>query len=528
MAAHSIQMSDDDLLAEYVPLDDFKGVLEQRVAVAPDLLAMVIRDGKVASAGAGGNFGVGGIWRSVKDALIGKHSLRLLIGDLKPFQLITGLNAISRDKVPVGGEITMEFQINPERPAGILGMMREHSAVYKGEVLNRLAPHIGDRVIEAVVGQIDAGDLRGSTMVQDKVQAEVMSEVERIAGDMGLMVRSVSMRWEINAEEIAAIEAREIEREQERRDAEHNALKREVARASEVTALQVVSELDEEKVKAASEDELRQMVLDQELAFNDARDTGLRIQEMKALEHEIAKLRTERTATIEASLENATNEVDIARLRGELRQVERDTERLDTEQRLALEKLEKMQELEIARAAHSDHVKTIGDLQDVENRGRRDEVDLENQRDDAKVRREIELQKAQSSTEVEKLRAMKDMSPELVLAINAGVSPAVAEVLVEQAKAKGGDTAEKMALMREQIDLVKEAKVASAEQAKQFFETGIQGAVGVAQGAGGGGGAPVQAASSGSQEVECINPECRKMISVDARFCRHCGQQMRS
>ena len=117
----------------------------------------------------------------------------------------------------------------------------------------------------------------------------------------------------------------------------------------------------------------------------------------------------------------------------------------------------------------------------------------------------------------------------LVLAINAGVSPAAAQVLVEQAQAQAGDTAEKMALMREQIELAKQAKLESAEQAKAFFEAGMQGAVGVAQGAGGGNAAPASASGdSGGQEVECTNPECRKMVPVSKRFCSHCGQQMRT
>ena len=114
MASHVIQLSDDLLLTEYVALDDFKGVLEQRLGIGPDLLALLIRDGEVVQATHGAHIAIGGMWQSVKDAVIGSHTLRLLIADLKPFQQTAGFSAISRDKVPVAGELILELQVNPE------------------------------------------------------------------------------------------------------------------------------------------------------------------------------------------------------------------------------------------------------------------------------------------------------------------------------------------------------------------------------------------------------------------------------
>ena len=54
MATRHITLSEDALLAEYVRLDDFKGLLEQRVAIGPDTLAMLIKDGAIAQAEHGG------------------------------------------------------------------------------------------------------------------------------------------------------------------------------------------------------------------------------------------------------------------------------------------------------------------------------------------------------------------------------------------------------------------------------------------------------------------------------------------
>src|SRR3712207_1149520 len=103
MATTQITLSDNNLLAEYVPLDDFKGVLEQRLAIGPDTLALLIKDGQIAGASAGGHFAMGGLWRTMKDAIAGSHALRLLIADLKPFQLTTAASALTKDNVPVSG-----------------------------------------------------------------------------------------------------------------------------------------------------------------------------------------------------------------------------------------------------------------------------------------------------------------------------------------------------------------------------------------------------------------------------------------
>ena len=53
----NITLSDDNLLAEYVPLEKFKGVLEQRLAVGPDLVALLMRDGQIVGPVTSGSYG---------------------------------------------------------------------------------------------------------------------------------------------------------------------------------------------------------------------------------------------------------------------------------------------------------------------------------------------------------------------------------------------------------------------------------------------------------------------------------------
>lgn len=520
MAAHDIQLSDDDLLAEYVPLDAFKGWAERRLAVNPDLLAVLIRNGQVVSADKGGNIGIGGFWRGIKDALVGQHALRLLIADLKPFQMIAGISGLSRDKVPVGGEIAIDFQIDPEQGAGVLGLMREHSAVFKDEVMARIAPHLSDRVIETIVGQMDAADLRGSTMVQDKVQAEIMREVERIAGDMSLLVRSVSVQWEFNAEEIAAIDMRAMQRDQERADAELNALTREMEREQVATELRLTTDLNEEKVKAASEDELRSMILSQELAFVNARDSGKRIQEIEELQHEITKIKKERMAKLEDAVANTTNDLELAKLNDQIRDVQRRTERLDTEQALALKRLQDMQEIEIADAAKKKSIENLNDLTDSELRAKRGELDISESSKDGDTDRAIRLAEATAKADLEKLKVQGTMTPELALAIASSGSPAAAEALVAMARAKASDpndTAEMMKLVQASID-------SKDEQNRHAIETIATATIGVAEGAGGG----TRSAGAGATEIACSNPDCGKPILATAKFCHHCGKILRT
>ncbi|MBM4063079.1 MAG: hypothetical protein FJ265_18580, partial [Planctomycetes bacterium] len=108
----------DETLAAYLPDKEFKGILEKRIAIPPDCAALLIRDGQLVQAMHGGNFSVGGLWQGLKNLLGGSHALRLLVADLKPFQMLTGLEGFTKDRVAVRAEIAFELQLNPERLSG--------------------------------------------------------------------------------------------------------------------------------------------------------------------------------------------------------------------------------------------------------------------------------------------------------------------------------------------------------------------------------------------------------------------------
>lgn len=576
MATKNITLSDDNLLAEYVPLEKFKGVLEQRLMVSPDLLAMLIRDGQIAEASPGGHFAIGGIWRTIKDAVAGEHAIRLLIADLKPFQLTTSASALTKDNVPVACEFTIELQVNPEKPANVLGLMSNQGVLTKASVLSRLTPHLGERVLSAAVRRVDALELRGNTGIQDKIQADAMKEVERIGADTGLLARVVTVTWGFNEEEKAQILKREQEREQEILEREFKILNRSVEREGQTTIFRLQTDLDIEKKKTTTEDELRRLILSNELSFLDARNTGVRIEEMKALEHELQKNRTQRLDGLKAQLEaeqhaiemvrtgglkgdvereialrGGKHQVDLAKVGGERRDVEmelakrekvheleitrinneirivtRSVEDLDTRQQLALKKLTDLQEIEVDETRKKGQTKAIDDLLTVELRGEDARVDIANKAADAAHRRAQEAAQLAEQSMIEKMRILKDGTPEQILAIQAGFSPAVAGVLVEQAKAKAHDGAERMALMREMVAQAQAGAIRTEEQARQMFQAGMTGAVGVAHGAGGK--TPPGAQANPNAEpttTEC--PGCHRVIPVTDRHCRHCGRTMR-
>ncbi len=556
MATTHIRLSDDNLLAEYVDMDRFKGVLEQRLDIGPDTLALLIRDGQIVQASAGAHISIGGLWRSIKDAVAGQHALRLLIADLKPFQLTTAATALTRDNVPISCEFTIELQVNPEKPANVLGLMKEHGLVTKTSILNRLTPHLGERVLNAGIRQVDALEVRGNKGLQDKIQADTMTEVERIAADLGLIARVVSVNWAFNEEEKAMILKRQQEREQETLEREFQILNRSIAREAESSIVRLTADFDVEKSKVTTEDDLRKLILNNELGFVDARETGVRIQQMKALEHELQMNRTQRLDGLKAQLEAEDHRIDMARsagqrrdvemdlqtrerqhdlsvtkIRGEIREVERAIEEADRRQALALAKLEELQRLDLAARAHEDQIKTMRGLQDVEMDAEERRLDLRMKEGDSGHRRQMEANRQREEAVIDRIKALKDASPETILAIQAGFSPEVANLMVEQARARAQGGQDQVALMREMIQQAQEAKVASEAQARHFFDSGMQGTVGVAQGVGAGVGAGAAAAGGGAgieaarDTTEC--PDCHRTIPVTDRHCRFCGRAMR-
>jgi len=557
MASQPLVLTDPDLLAEFVRESEFKAFLEKRFATPPDLAALLFRNGELIDTFKGAHFSAGGLVNAVKSVVGGSSHIAMMLADLKPFQVQLPVFGTSKDDVYIEGLATLELQLNPDKPANILGLMSGVSrnegeaesskgasdsagrkSLSRLDVLERIAPHFSDRVMEAALRQVNAEDIRGERGLQDKIQADMMQEAERVCGDIGVMVRAVSVEWALNEVEREAFQRARLNREQDMLDHQLSLLKREVERQSEATELKVTANVDMAKLESASEDELAHMVLNSEVAFLDAREQATRRQEMEALAHEIEVLRTERAAKLENDLAEASHLTDLTSEAGRLRTVEREIELLDARHVAEMKKIgaftdveirersERM-ELELARIAQEQSAANLRSLMDIEHSGKDRDADRDIRGKQADTENEIAKVRADTDSRTAQLQAGAQMTPEQIMAINAGLSPDVAQVLIEQARAKAGGSEGAMEAMRELVKGAAEEREAGRRHELDILKTGMAGATGVAHGAGGKSGHEHDSGLETSPTaVDC--PKCGRTLPAKANFCTGCGHKLRT
>ncbi len=539
MAIKTLSLSSPALLAEYVHQSDLTGFFEQRLVAPPDHVAILVRNGELVDAYKGANFSIGGLFAGLRSKLTGSMHVRVLLADLKPFSLQSAFRAITKDKVEVAGVVTFELQLDPEKPLNIMGLVSPIGQLTREEILERFRPHLSDRVFEAVIGRVKAEELRGNTGLQDKLQGDVMREIERVAGDLGLIVRSVSVEWALSDAERDALKAAELDRQEEMLDGDLDRLRRRLERAAEATTVEVRTNVDLSKLKLESDDEVARLALTKEIEFIDTREAAQRRQELEALEHEIETLTKERLGRFENEQAEAGQRIDLARYGRALARVELEIDgmkqahlaemaKLGAFTESEIEERRRMLELDISERASRQSRAHIEELARIEREGERHSVELEETSKEGDTRREIAKTRAEADSRLAMMKAAAGMTPEQILAINAGFSPAVAEVLAEQARAGASGREETMAVMREMVQQASEARVSSEEQAREMFRMGMDGAARVAHGAGGKGQEPAGISASSAPTaatVEC--PTCGRENSAKAKFCVGCGGRLR-
>ena len=292
------------------------------------------------------------------------------------------------------------------------------------------------------------------------------------------------------------------------------------------------------KLESASEDELAHMVLNSEVAFLDAREQATRRQEMEALAHEIEVLRTERAAKLENDLAEASHLTDLTSEASRLRTVEREIELLDAKHVAEMKKIgaftdveirersERM-ELELARIAQEQSAANLRSLMDIEHSGKDRDTDRDIRGKKAETENEIAKVRADTDSRTAQLQAGAKMSPEQIMAINAGLSPDVANVLIEQARAKAGGGESTMEAMRELVRGAAEEREAGRRHELDILKAGMAGATGVAHGAGGKSGHEHDSGLETSPTtVDC--PKCGRTLPAKANFCTGCGHKLRT
>lgn len=564
MKSTQLILSDPNLVAEFVRQEEFKAFFEKRLEVPPDYLGLLIRDGQFVEAYKGAHFSVGGIFNQLKGIVGGSHSISVLLADLKTFQVKSDFTAITRDKVEVKGVVAIDLQVNPEKPQNILGMLTGRKALSKEDVAKRIRDTLADRVFEASVGRLDAGDVRGNRGLQDLIQADTMKEIERVLGDLGILIRHSSVEWAINDVEKAEMARAVAVRAAEETEFQFAQLKREMERQNETTELQLSTKQALDKLKLQNGSDLERLVMSQEIEFVDARETGKRVQEMKVLQHEIELLRTERLFKFEGEIAIATHAgVDMKLIEERKRTIERDTQVLDKEHDIQLRRLEKQFEHE-TRSGELDIVKKedaaaferrrieaevkarevqsalesqikadkaalekLGGLQGLQ--ADQDRQRLQERIQETEMRHKHEMDKARLEAEREstRLRHGATMTPEQTLAVNAGLSPQVAKVLEEQAKAAANSSGnvQAMDLMKQMVAMADRNTTQTAEQAKALAQMIVQSSIGVAGGVGSAKAAGGGGVLGGANTVDC--PKCGRTNEAKDRFCVGCGEQLR-
>ncbi|MEM5518345.1 hypothetical protein WNY37_15395 [Henriciella sp. AS95] len=530
MASEPIVLSDPRMLAEFMRQSEFKAFFEKRFAVPPDYAALLFKNGQLIDAFKGGHFSVGGLVDKLKSIVGGSTHVSMMIADLKPFQLKTVLKATSRDHVDIAGVVTIEMQVNPDKPSNILGMMHGvdrapgdandlgRKALAKADVMDRIRPHFSDRIFEATLGRMDAKDIRGDTGLQDKLQAEMMKEVERVVGDLGLIVRSTSIEWAQNAEEAAEQARAEAERRQREVEYQIEMTMRQAELVNDATQFEIKSNLELAKLQSATEDELKHMALNSEIEFIDARENAKRRQELEELDHQIEFVKRERDAMFDGQLASAQNQTDLIRIQKEQQKLDTEMAALRERHMQEMKKSGALSELEVAEIANKQQRIHISELQEIELRG-------------DKVRAEIKRmdREQEHKGKLAELNIHKDMSAEQILAIQAGLSPDVALVLAERARAETSANQDSMNLMREMVEAAQASQIRSESQAREMFSMGMTGAAGVAAGAGGGQapqGAIGNQAQASTETIDC--PKCSTAAPATSKFCMKCGHKLRT
>ncbi len=531
----SLKLSKPHLLAEAIRLPEFKGFLEQNYVAPPDHAAILIRDGQIVDTFQGANFSIGGMFGKLKSLFVGQNHVRVVLADLRPFSLQTPFKALTKDSVEVAAVATLELQIDPERAANAMGLVGPTDSVGRQEILDRFRPHLDGRIIQTVIARVNADEVRTELGLQEKIQADVMREVERLAGNLGLIVRAVSLEWAINAVERQAMERSELDREEVRLDEALQDLKRGIERNSDATTFQLTTDVDFAKLEMASESELTRLALENEIRLVDFRVATDRKREMETLEHEVKALVSERVATFANEIANVEHAIDFARHQATLAKLHREAKVLDTEMEVRLRKLNVETEQDLARRGSKLDLEgtidaqragrdNIAGLAEIDRNGQSHAVGLRISEADAAAKRERERLEAESRSRIEQMKLAASMTPQQILAVNAGFSPEVAAVMAEQARAGGQGNKESMELMREMVDRATDARISSEAQAREMFSSAMDGVKGVAAGAGGG---RVEGASKGatSDKTEC--GQCGRSNGLTHKFCIGCGNKLR-
>ncbi len=167
-------------------------------------------------------------------------------------------------------------------------------------------------------------------------------------------------------------------------------------------------------------------------------------------------------------------------------------------------------------------------------RGKKDELDLQRQREEQALAEEAREDEARR--ERERLETMQNLSEEQILALAARESPEAAKAMVERYRAQASGNEEVKELYERMVDRLERmsresmraqadtaagrigAERQRADQAKEMSEKAMEGM------------AHVAGARAGAQPAEAVEarcPNCNNPVGTDDAFCGHCGHKLK-
>lgn len=128
--------------------------------------------------------------------------------------------------------------------------------------------------------------------------------------------------------------------------------------------------------------------------------------------------------------------------------------------------------------------------------------------------------------ELERLKLQGAMSPDQLLAIQAGLSPEVAKIFAERARADGVQAEQKESILREMVDMARQGSSDTADRVQSVVDIAFRRVSGPGPVGSGELNASIGSTSVSGEQTECSS--CHHRVPVSDRFCKVCGKQMRS
>lgn len=274
-----------------------------------------------------------------------------------------------------------------------------------------------------------------------------------------------------------------------------------------------------------------------------------RFDEMRSLDHAIAKARTESTARRQRDQEDVVHQQQLERYRGEIAVEKAERERRVTlielevtksreSEELDLTRRKRELELEFSRRESTDQVERLRAVQALNADFDRQQRDL-NERD-LRTKAELDLlrEDRQADRELQRIQAMRGMNVTELMAFSPNAA-VIADVEKHKASqqiqaAAAGDKEKMYERLNEAEKAKSDALVAAMHQMLAGQQAGFDrfGSIvenvtrnlGPQAGAAAGGGSPTAGSAGGRRVVLC--PSCRSENDEAVRFCGQCGKAL--